>query len=309
MSNDEPVSGGGHCGGCGGAPSGPCRRAFHRRGVRIVHWECWSRCNLGCSFCYRTRSVPLRGRDAELLLHVVAASGADAIAFAGGDPSLRRDLPGLCRLARGLGLTVEVQTNAHAHTRALLAALDHVDGVALSLDSGAPSVHDLLRAAPGNFTQNIRLLGLLDRRGIPTRVRTVVTAPNAESIVHLGELLSAYRCVTTWNVQELSAVGDGRRAHQRLHAPATIVDDVVSRVRQRYPRLACAAVTSTSKVGLYAMVRSDGTLYGTSGQLDDAGCYPTVGGMLDQHLAVLADRLPLDEAAHGRRYGRIGSRS
>ncbi|MGW9195552.1 radical SAM protein [Micromonospora chersina] len=302
MAIEPPESSTGFCGGCDRTPRLACLGSFARRGVRMVHWECWSRCNLSCSFCYRTRSSPLRGADARRLIQALAASGVSGLTFAGGDPSLRRDLPDLCRMAKTAGLAVEVQTNAHVHSVALIESLMYVDSIALSLDGATPGAHDNVRSAPGNFVQNLRFLGLLAERHVSTRVRTVVTSQASESIAPLGRILSQFDCVVEWGLQELCAVGDGLKVYDDLHAASEDFEELFAYVKRVYPRLNCRAMTSESKVGLYAMIRSDGELYGTLGDVTKEGFYPTAGNLLREHLSTLAMALPIDNAAHRRRY-------
>jgi hypothetical protein len=136
----------------------------------------------------------------------------------------------------------------------------------------------------------------------------VVTTQGGDSVALLGRVLTEFACVTAWSLHELSAVGDGMRVHSGLHLPRHEFDRITEQVRQAYPTLHCTVVTSASKIGLYAMVRSDGELYGTADPLESNGFYPTVGNVLDQHLSRLAARLPFDASAHARRYVNLSDR-
>ncbi len=107
-----------------------------------------------------------RDRISLVLLANIAASGANRIVFAGGDPSLRKDLPDLAPAAKSSGLQVEIQTNAHVTSAALEAALKHADGVGLSLDGPSPEVHDGF-AENGKFCSGNAATGHCKRDGHP----------------------------------------------------------------------------------------------------------------------------------------------
>jgi MoaA/NifB/PqqE/SkfB family radical SAM enzyme len=294
----------GFCGGCGESPAPECCDALGRLGVRRIHWECWSQCNLSCPFCFRSRSTPVRGVDAERVVRAICTSGAEWIVFAGGDPSLRRDIGALSRLAKGLGMMVEVQTNAQTITAALTDAIGIADSVGLSLDSGDPNVHDALRGAKGNYQRVVTLVESLGQTTKAVRVRSMVSAETIASLPILVSLLNRFNNVR-WCLQEFTPVGDGFRSSHRFHLP-----------HHRFIELAQWAVTAfagrvevvndTDKSAAYAMVRSDGRLYGTAGRLQDFS-YPTVGSLLADHLAELSRRLPFNESKHAMRYSPEGS--
>jgi MoaA/NifB/PqqE/SkfB family radical SAM enzyme len=276
--------------------------AFFRRGVRALHWECWSKCNLTCPFCYRTYSEPLIGDEARKLVAIVATSGAKLIVFAGGDPSLRSDLPELCKLAKELGLEVEVQTNAHSRRATVLSALPYCDSIAVSIDAPVAARHDQIRGAPGNFRRVMDLIAKANRSRVPVRVRSVVTNLVSEDWQRLGQDLSKYDNIIEWRLQELSPVGHGLRVQSKIAAPFLQIAVLAESLAKQFPGLRCSYSSSASKVSLYAMIRSDGQLYGTEGELDSEGYYPLVGSLFRDHLSRLAMELGIDIARHSARY-------
>jgi MoaA/NifB/PqqE/SkfB family radical SAM enzyme len=291
------------CGGCATlGRDASCEGAFARGGITTVHWECWSDCNLSCAFCYRSRTKPLDSAGGVSLARAVAAGGARRLVFAGGDPSLRLDLPQLATAARELDLRVEIQTNAHVLSGALLAALPHADAVGLSIDGATPEVHDAFRGKPGNFARVTRLLGVLVDMGVPVNVRTVVTRENHRSVAGIAGLLQPLPNVRRWSLMEFTPLGDG-----------LVNQDHYTLDRRLFDAAAAAAAAglrggpvvdiyrNTDKVGTYALVSSDGTLYGVSG--GEAGPeHRVAGSLLHDHLSALANRLPFSESNHLRRY-------
>lgn len=294
------------CGGCGGSAVRPeCRGSLQRLRAHKVHWECWSECNLSCQFCYRTRGVPLETPEAERLLAAVAVAGAETIVFAGGDPSLRRDIGHLLGRARALGLTTEVQTNAHHAPPSFRQALTKADSAGLSLDGPTAEVHDRFRSKRGNFARVFELLDVLERACVPVTVRTVVARPNHREIAALGELLLPYGYVVFWHLLEFSAVGTGYRNRRVYDLDRTLFDEVVAQVTGRYEgKLEIHARRSEVKSGAYVMVTPDGAVYGTSDHTVD-GIYPRVGSALRDHLSDLAEEIEFRPQVHEDRYRAI----
>jgi MoaA/NifB/PqqE/SkfB family radical SAM enzyme len=305
VNTSEDVLSTAFCGGCGPAVRQECQGSLKRLGCFKVHWECWSECNLACQFCYRTRGVPLQTSEAELLLAAVAVAGARTIVFAGGDPSLRRDIGHLLDWARQLHLTTEVQTNAQHAPAVFRQALMTADQAGLSLDGPTPEVHDRFRSKRGNFARVFKLLDFLDRAGIPVIVRTVVGRPNFRQVADLGELLLPYGNVTFWHLLEFSAVGAGYQNRWLYELERPLFDDVVEQVVVRYGgKLKVHVLREEDKSGAYVLVTPDGAAYGTSDQTV-AGVYPRVGSMLRDHLSDLAAGIRFRRELHEPRYTNI----
>lgn len=294
-----------YCGACGYNVVPGCLDSFARKGIRKVHWECWSDCNLHCAFCYRTVDPPLSTTDGTRMLASFATAGARSVVFAGGDPSLRPDLGELIRVAHSRGLLVEVQTNAHHVTTDLTEVLtsDMVALVGLSLDGPTAVEHDSFRSTRGNFSRVVGMLNLLESRGSSVILRTVVAAPNHRSVDRTARLISQYSCIRRWSLVEFSAVGAGYRNRAAYEISHALYAEAVGRATAAYSGNAeIDDYALRAKAGVYALVTASGRLYGTSGVLLD-GRHPTVGSFLTDHLKGLADALPFDKELHIDRYG------
>lgn len=281
-----------------------CKNSFAARGVAKVHWECWSLCNLGCKFCYRTLGSPLNTVDAKRLLDAIAFSGAEAVVFAGGDPTLRPDLPTLLAHARHRGLLVEVQTNAHYMPSATQVALlgSQTDLIGVSIDGSTAKSHDTLRSTRGNFRKVLSFLGSCDRANKPVIVRTLINRQNRDEVSEIGKVIAGYGNVIRWSLLEFTPIGAGYDNEKLFGITRSEYVEAVQRGRAAYTGNArIEAYEGPAKVGTYALITPEGQLYGTSAAVD--GRYPLVGGMLDEHLTALAQSLPFDLAHHHARYG------
>jgi radical S-adenosyl methionine domain-containing protein 2 len=149
-----------------------------------------------CRYCFATfRDVAgVLGRAERLeLIRRLAAAGFEKITFAGGEPTLSRDLPALVREAKAAGMTTMVVTNGTRLHRAdwVFGPRRPLDWVALSIDSVDPLVHRALgRAergtAPLSPERYIRLCTRLREAGVRLKINTVVSALN------VGEDLTAF---------------------------------------------------------------------------------------------------------------------
>lgn len=153
----------------------------------IVSWNLTRLCNEACRHCYLDAG-PRADRAGEMAtsecLDVIAQLSALApgalLIFTGGEPLLRRDLHVLARAAQAAGFTVVVGTNGLLLTPERLASLREagVQGVALSLDSMAPEVHDAFRGRRGAWAATVASIDNLRKSGFPFVLQTTVSRAN-----------------------------------------------------------------------------------------------------------------------------------
>ncbi len=298
------------CGGCPPFPVAPiCRGSFRRNGVLKVHWECWSECNLACSFCYRAKGSPLDTGSARRLLDAIATSGALGVVFAGGDPSIRPDISVLMRYAHSLGLNVEVQTNAQIVKPEFLEALVAADLVGLSLDGPDTATHDGFRDKPGNFDSVLSLLRVLESEKVPVVVRTIVARPNFLMVPRLAYLLNKLPNLVRWSLLEFSAVGDGFMNRERYELDRALFNVAVEDAARNFANPTKLNIyRDEDKIGTYALVTPSGYVYGTSETTVD-GIHPTIGSILQEHLSVLVQGLPFSMKNHQQRYASLFGRT
>jgi len=160
-------------------------------------------CNNRCGFCPQP---PLRAcgpgwtdpDTAEMRRRIeeAFAQGYRELAFSGGEPTLRRDLPELISLARRLGFQrVSITTNGRRlvyrdYAGSLLEA--GLTGVSISLHGPEPEVHDALTGVPGSFQQAVMGLKTIAAltAGLPGRFdRNTITLIVPENAGRLRETL------------------------------------------------------------------------------------------------------------------------
>jgi pyruvate-formate lyase-activating enzyme len=166
--------------------------------IKRAHWNILTECNLSCGFCYLWRRPEARiwtTAEAVKLIDSLAANVGELV-FGGGDPLMRQDILDIIVRSKGLGLRVELHTNAvMVESVDCAPVFGELDRLGVSLDGDDESTHDRMRSAPGNFRQTLRALDLAERLGLPTTVRTLCTRRNSNDIRGIGRLLETYSCV------------------------------------------------------------------------------------------------------------------
>ncbi len=127
-------------------------------------WNFTNRCNLQCRHCYQD-SGPHNGLSDELtleekldLVDQMAEQYIPMIAFAGGEPTVSRDLLPVLRRCQQYGIHTTIATNGTTMTPRLASELAEagVRYVEISLDSVHPEKHDAFRGQPGMWQRTVR---------------------------------------------------------------------------------------------------------------------------------------------------------
>ncbi|MCY3788913.1 MAG: viperin family antiviral radical SAM protein [Gemmatimonadetes bacterium] len=154
-----------------------------------VNFHLIEACNARCSYCFATfphlgRRDRLSPSDREALIDAMVDAGVGKINFAGGEPTLIRDLGPLCerikRRSRGR-CAVSLVTNGARLGPLLEDWAEWIDWVALSIDSADDSTNaDLGRTRAGRPYAPVMLeLGAAaKRRGVRLKCNTVVSRLN-----------------------------------------------------------------------------------------------------------------------------------
>ncbi len=156
-------------------------------------------CNNACVFCNQGDWRDTRGDRAaeEVQADVIdgarrAALGSGVLVLAGGEVTLRHELPHWIETARRHGARrMVVQTNGRMLAYPKLAetlVTSGADTFGVALHGPRPEIHDWLTQAPGSFEQAVRGVRNVVRAGAGVYINTVVTRSGFR---HLPELAAA----------------------------------------------------------------------------------------------------------------------
>lgn len=168
------------------------------------------------------------------MINELAEAGVLDVAFSGGEPLLRRDLPQLVRAARERGMSVGTSTNGWPLTEAKAASLQAagLSRLQVSLD-GTAEVHDQIRGA-GSFQRAIRAIGRSRAAGLRTHVCFTAMRSNAPS---LGEVIAiALKAgAEGFNLSQFVPTGRGSDAEDLDGAAARTVLETWMQARRDHP--------------------------------------------------------------------------
>lgn len=153
-----------------------------------VHIAVTSRCYAPCPGCYldaRPDGTDVPFEDLSARLRAARDAGASTVAFGGGEPLLRDDLPQLAAEARALGLVPVLTTSGAGLTAARAATLRAFAQINVSHD-GAGAAYEAVRGYDGAPVAE-RALAALAAARIPAGVNFVVTRASIDAVLATAE--------------------------------------------------------------------------------------------------------------------------
>jgi GTP 3',8-cyclase len=217
---------------------GPMEDGFGRR-IEYLRVSVTDKCNLRCVYCMPEEGLPwlkradlLSFEEITAIVREMAGLGLRQLRITGGEPLLRRDLPGLIRMLR----TVAGIENIALSTNAVLlegAAMElrsaGVDRLNVSLDSLVAERIDAIARRPGSAERIFRGLDAAEAAGFsPIKVNCVVMRGRND------DELEAFAAVTrdrAWHVRfiEVMPTGDNLPISADEYVPA---GEMLERIRR-----------------------------------------------------------------------------
>jgi MoaA/NifB/PqqE/SkfB family radical SAM enzyme len=198
-------------------------------------------CSNECVFCAQGR---LRDRetppsDAEVRRRLKeAVSSAEfngRLAFVGGEPTLRPELPAWISEARRLGVKeIVLQTNGRRLSQRGFArslAQSGLDEVEVALQGSTPAMHDYHTGRTGSFAETVAGMRAAAGAHLTVRATTVVTRSNFR---HLDEIVRLARTAGARAIRLEPAAALGRAAEQwdRVVPDPDIISSALLRARE-----------------------------------------------------------------------------
>ncbi|MCB9232627.1 MAG: radical SAM protein [Bacteroidia bacterium] len=238
-----------------------------------VNFHLTKYCNMRCSFCYATFSdlgiVKHNFEKSQQIIRALAEAGFEKITFAGGEPTLVRELPELAKLAKSLGMITTIVTNG-----AKLGDPDyydqitpHFDWVAISIDSINPETN--LKSGRAVNGKNVlsrefyqEILQKLRRNGIKTKINTVVSAYNFGE--DLTEFINACQ-PKRWKILQATPIeGQNSQNSGKFEVEKAQFNSFLRRNSSIDPETTVVAEEIDLIKGSYVMVSPEGKFYDNS---------------------------------------------
>ena len=236
-----------------------------------VNFHLIETCNAHCTYCFATfphlrKRHRLSTDDQGRLLDLLVDGGVGKINFAGGEPTLVRDLGLLCKRIkeRGQGrCAVSVVSNGKYLQRLIEESAQWIDWVALSLDSGDDDVNVALgRTQKGSpyAAKMLRFGDALRSHGVRVKCNTVVTKHNVkEDMSAIINRLAPER----WKIfQALPVIGENDHNIADLEVSKEEFEEFVGRhLSLRHKELEIVPEDNSYMTNSYLMISPDGRFF------------------------------------------------
>ena len=209
----------------------------HKSHTVLAIIDVTNRCNLRCPICFATAGTtgyvyePSKEQIREMLVNLRNNKPvpADALQFSGGEPTIRKDLPELVRMAKELGFKhVEVNTNGLR----LAASVDYcrtlkeagVSTIYLQFDGVTPDVYKFTRGvdlvdSKAKVIENCRKAGLHSIVLVCTLVKGVNDGQVGDIINYAIQNFDVVRCVNFQPVSLCGRIPEKERREMRITIP------------------------------------------------------------------------------------------
>ncbi len=153
-------------------------------------------CNLRCGFCVQRDAEyrPESGEEVQRRLRAAVEGGLRVVRLTGGEPLVDERLESFVRLARGMDLQVEVETNALAVAarpdRAVALARAGVRRAWVTVWAASARLHDALAGQPGALAGTWAGVQALHRAGITVGLNVAVLRQNLRQLPAVAQRLA-----------------------------------------------------------------------------------------------------------------------
>jgi radical SAM family uncharacterized protein len=140
-------------------------------------------CNLKCKMCpfWKRSSQDLSTQQEKVILRKIYDTGICGVAFEGGEPLLRKDLPEILAYSRSLPLHTSLITNGTLLKSRINEIAPYINGVVyVSLD-GLEKTHDEIRGVSGSFKKAVQGITAAKKK-VPVTINTTIMAENFHDI-------------------------------------------------------------------------------------------------------------------------------
>lgn len=164
--------------------------------------ELTTACNLRCKTCYMSASLSqddeMTTEEVTSLLRDAAAGGTETVAFIGGEPLMRRDLPLLVGFALDNFSDVMISTNGTMIDEGFLSRFSRKRNLAIqvSMDGPDEASNDAIRGR-GSFAKASNLLDLAGDHGIRTALSSVLNRHNYNLVGQICDFAAGKGCFMT----------------------------------------------------------------------------------------------------------------
>ncbi|WP_372744136.1 viperin family antiviral radical SAM protein [Lutibacter sp.] len=244
--------------------------------IPSINYHLTKSCNMKCKFCFATFNdlgvVKHNLENSKKIISEIAKNGFTKITFAGGEPTLIKELPEIVKYAKELGLITTIVTNGAKLSEELLLRklAPYLDWVALSIDT----LNDELNIKSGRAINGgntaitepffVELIEKLKQLNIRVKINTVVSNYNWKE--DMNAFISSVK-PDRWKVlQALKVDGQNDLFQDNFEITDTQFKKYLIRNRSALLSINNAIEKVELIKGSYLMISPEGTLYDNTGK-------------------------------------------
>ena len=236
-----------------------------------VNFHLNKECNAKCKYCFAgfpnvTRENRLTDAERGVLVDLLVDGGVGKINFAGGEPTLVKNLGDLCKRIKVRsqgGCAVSIVSNGHRLQRLIESSAQWIDWVALSLDSGNDRVNVAIGRTRDKIPYMDRMLELGDMlrsRNIGIKCNTVVSRFNVDE--DMSEVIRRLNPERWKLFQVLPVIGEN---------DGTIADHEIS--EEEFEEFVRRHQSLLSDTGVKIVPEDNAHMTGSYLMIDPKGCF------------------------------------
>lgn len=192
-------------------------------------------------------------------------AGGNKAVFAGGEPLIRKETPGLIKYAKSLGLIVYLSTNGSFVERRYPEFFQHIDVLGLPLDGSSTEMNTQMGRREYCMGNTLEILKQFKEHEPPHKVKigTVLSRVNVSDLDSIAALLFEnpdIRPPDVWRIYQFEEIGRGI-----IGAESHKIDDgqfikATQRVQKMYPRSSIFPRSNETHLNAYFFVTPDGMI-------------------------------------------------
>ena len=205
-----------------------------------MYLEISEKCNLSCEHCYQPTNENEGAMSTDQIFQLIndlASLGVFEIRLCGKEAPVHKDFVQIAQHIRQLNLFYGLNTNAYySDIKQNEIISTQPDYVVISLD-GDEKFHDQIRKT-GSYRKVLKFLDKLSTNKVKTRINTVVSKSNLDSLDHIAKIAENFNCGISFLPFRSIGKNSNFKTKNKLdkHTMFSIVKKI-SILRKQYPKV------------------------------------------------------------------------
>lgn len=227
-----------------------------------IHYLLGNRCNLNCEFCFWDSRFP----DSEWTLQKeiidqISETGIKKVTLSGGEPTITNNFLKVLECMNSKQLDLILHTNGLIIDESLAKEISkYISRVSLTLDGSTKERFSIMRGNDKIFDNTLSLIKTFHNLGVPVNVKTLVSKPNKEDILNIGEILNKFP-ITHWSILEFNPLNRGETNKNKFSITRGEFNEIVTSISEKFPNIKLKIRRYKTQDKKYCFISSIGEIY------------------------------------------------